>query len=289
MDSKKLNKATKNFITENSVERDALLTQDEFLRRYKISSKAFKLSGIRWSNLKKIHSDYLTNREFFENTEKSIVSKFLTNDAKDAGVHSVRSRLKNPDSLIEKIIRKIIEAKKKGIDKKITPKNYTREIEDILGIRILHVFKNDWFGIHNFILNILNDSNYKSKDIPIVYFRKGDEKSFVDSCKRNGCVAKPHPKGYRSIHYIIDPYPQRKYGSVEIQVRTVFEDGWSEIDHKLRYFTKKGSRHPLDNYLLALNRIAGSADEIGTLIKNRQAELGQKEYVSQQKKKRGNK
>lgn len=257
------------------------MTKDEFLRRFKISSKAFQFSGISWSNLKIIHADYLANREFLENTEKSLVDKFLTNDAKEAGVHSVRSRLKKPDSLIEKIIRKTIAAKKKGVYKKITPKNYSREIEDIIGIRILHVFKNDWYGIHSYILNILNDSHCKSKEIPIVYYRKGDEKSFVDSCKKNGCVAKPHPKGYRSIHYIIDPYPRRKYGSVEIQVRTVFEDGWSEIDHKLRYVTKKGGKHKLDSYLLALNRIAGSADEIGTLIKNRQAELMQAEYEKQ--------
>ena len=111
-----------------------------------------------------------------------------------------------------------------------------------------------------------------------MYYRKGDETSFIDNCIELGCQAKVHPKAYRSIHYIIEPYPNKNLVAVEIQVRTVFEDGWSEIDHQLRYSSKKGTKHPLDSYLLALNRIAGSADEIGTLIKNRQAELNQEEY-----------
>lgn len=287
MKSKKVNKDIKNIsLTENSVEKDALLPKDEFLKKIKISSKAFELANIKWSVLQKIHADYIINQGLLQGVEKDIFTKFLTSDAKEAGVHSVRSRLKKPDSLIEKIICKTIDANKKGVTKNITIKNYTSEINDIIGIRILHVFKNDWFGIHNFILN---DCKYKTKEVPTVYYRKGDEKSFVDDCKRNGCDAKVHPKAYRSIHYIIDPYPQKKIAFVEIQVRTVFEDGWSEIDHKVRYISKKGTKHVLDSYLLALNRIAGSADEIGTLIKNRQAELRQEEYERQLNSKRGKK
>lgn len=280
MKNKTANTEVKQSITENSVEKNALLPQAEFLRKFKIPLKSFEDANLKWSELQKIHADYNSNQGLLQGIEKDVIAKFLSNDAKDVGVHSVRSRLKRPDSLIEKIIRKTIDAKKKGIKKNITVKNYTSEINDLIGIRILHVFKNDWFGIHNFILS---DCKYKTKESPIAYYRKGDTKSFIDLCKKHGCDAKVHPKAYRSIHYIIDPYPQKKVGYVEIQVRTVFEDGWSEIDHKLRYVSKKGTKHALDSYLLALNRIAGSADEIGTLIRNRQAELRQKEYEQQLK------
>ncbi|MCD6068124.1 MAG: RelA/SpoT domain protein [Bacteroidetes bacterium] len=251
------------------------MPKESFLKKYSISQKDFDATKIKWNELQKIYDDYVSNQGLLQGIVTDIVSKFLTNDAKEVGIHSVRSRLKKSDSLIEKIIRKTIEAKKKGVVKNITAKNYTNEINDLIGIRILHVFKNDWFGIHNFILN---DCQYKVKESPTAYYRKGDEKTFIDECKKHGCDAKVHPKAYRSIHYIIDPYPQKKIGFAEIQVRTVFEDGWSEIDHKLRYVLKKGTKHPLDSYLLALNRIAGSADEIGTIIRNRQTELRQEEY-----------
>lgn len=273
-------------LTENSVEKNALLNEEAFLRKFKIPSTQFQATEIKWSLLEEIHKDYLENQELLQNTLNSIASKFLTNDAKDAGVHSVRSRLKKPDSLIEKVIRKTIEAKKKGVKLIIDVDNYHNHINDLIGIRILHTFKDDWFGIHNYILG---QCQYKTKEKPLVYYRKGDEKNFIDECKKNGCNARAHPKAYRSIHYIINPHPKKNIGFAEIQVRTVFEDGWSEIDHKLRYVSKKGTKHILDNYLLALNRIAGSADEIGSLIKNRQIELRQNEYREQLNFKKGKK
>lgn len=199
--------------TENSVEKNALLPKEQFLRKYKISATAFDSAKLKWTELQKIHADYLANHELFQNVTNTINAKFLTNDAKEIGVHSVRSRIKKPDSLIEKIIRKTLDAKKRGEVKNITVKNYTSEINDLIGIRILHVFKNDWFNIHNFIINICE---YKTKEKPTAYYRKGDEKAFIDECKRNGCDAKVHPKAYRSIHYIINPFPKKNFGFAEI-------------------------------------------------------------------------
>lgn len=278
----KVNKNIKNeqklSFTENSVEKNALLTKADFLKKFKISSSQFLLTKIKWSELVKIHQDYISTQTLYEGIANNIISKFLRSDAKEAGVHSVRFRLKNPESLIEKIIRKTIDNQKKGIHKTYTVKNYTKEITDLIGIRILHVFKDDWFAIHNFILQ---QCQFQTKEDPKVYYRKGDEKHFIDECKKSGCATEVHPKAYRSIHYIINPQPNKNICFVEIQVRTVFEDGWSEIDHKLRYASKKGKKHKLDRYLLALNRIAGSADEIGSIIKNRQIELRQEESEKQ--------
>ncbi|HCZ36722.1 MAG TPA: GTP pyrophosphokinase [Cytophagales bacterium] len=266
--------AQKTSFTENSVEKKALLSKEDFLKKFKISQKTFMSSKIKWIDLVKIHESYVASQDLFQNIATTLISKFLTSDAKDAGVHSVRFRLKNPESVIEKIIRKRLEGK---VTKAVTVKNYTNEITDLIGIRILHVFKDDWFGIHNYIQNC----QFKFIEIPKVYYRKGDEKHFIDECKKNGCVTEVHPKAYRSIHYIVNPHPQNKVCFAEIQVRTVFEDGWSEIDHKLRYASKKTKRHALDRYLLALNRIAGSADEIGSIIKSRQIELRREESEKQ--------
>ena len=71
--------------------------------------------------------------------------------------------------------------------------------------------------------------------------------------------------GYRSVHYLI------KYGSgyesstIEIQVRTIFEEGYGEIDHQLRY-SHENIPELLGQNLMLLNRIAGSSDEMASLI-----------------------
>ena len=96
-----------------------------------------------------------------------------------------------------------------------------------------------------------------------------------------GCRVETHFKGYRSIHYIIESAPTRDVCFAEVQVRTIFEEGWSEIDHKLRYIAKSDSLHPLEQHLSILNRIAGSADEIGSLIKAREQQLQKESYYKE--------
>jgi putative GTP pyrophosphokinase len=56
-------------------------------------------------------------------------------------------------------------------------------------------------------------------------------------------------------------------------VRTIFEEGWSEIDHRIRY--PNFSDNPLVNYFLTIfNRLSGSADEMGGFVKGLTATLG---------------
>lgn len=74
--------------------------------------------------------------------------------------------------------------------------------------------------------------------------------------------------GYRSVHYLIQTTSEtgEKF-FVEMQVRTVFEEAWSEIDHIIRY-PYDVDNPILSDYLSIFNRIVGSADEMGTFIKN---------------------
>lgn len=73
----------------------------------------------------------------------------------------------------------------------------------------------------------------------------------------------PAPTNYTSIHIVV--WCRGKYRQeyrnvpVEIQIRTALEDVWGEIDHSLKYTTKKTEDHPLrdekrvDNIFAHLN------------------------------------
>jgi hypothetical protein len=52
---------------------------------------------------------------------------------------------------------------------------------------------------------------------------------------------------------------------VEIQVRTIFEEAWAEIDHQFRYPNDPNDPY-LEASLIILNGMAGTADMLGTLI-----------------------
>ena len=80
------------------------------------------------------------------------------------------------------------------------------------------------------------------------------------------------------MHYVLESSPMKNRVLAEVQVRTIFEEGWSEIDHKIRYpnFSKDES---VKSFLAIFNRLAGSADEMGTFVKG--MVLSIKEYAEE--------
>lgn len=171
-------------------------------------------------------------------------------------VHSVRSRVKNPIRLIRKIVRKRLE----DPTRLITLDNYEDDITDLVGIRALHLFKEDWEAIHDFITH-----GWKVRETPIAYVREGDREDWIHEFKLRGCVVKKHPHSYRSVHYLIPASPTKRVTTVEVQVRTLMEEAWSEIDHRINY-PEATPYQEVRHFLGSFNRLAGMADEMGSFV-----------------------
>jgi len=232
------------------------MKSSEFLNRYSISAEAFASTGISWDELEEIREHYLQTRDELEPTARHIAN--ILN--KMEKVHSVSYRIKDPEHLMAKILRKRI-LKPQMV---INIDNYRKKITDLIGIRVLHLFKEDWMDIHSFIIQTWN-----LRKAPVAYVRRGDAAGHINSFKANGCMIKEHPYGYRSVHYLLESMVSEQAplkGPVsEVQVRTLFEEAWSSIDHHVRYPYEP--RNVLLNELLViLNRLAGSADEMGSYI-----------------------
>lgn len=232
------------------------LDQKSFFDEFCIDSEYFESTGLDWNELLLIYEDYLQLIPSLEKEAEYIVSKLI--DAPN--VHSVRRRVKKAKHLIEKIIRK----GKKYKERDISVENYREIITDLIGIRVLHLFKDDWKGIHNNILNL-----WELKETPQVNIRRGDYnlQQFRESISDLNCEIIVREHGYRSVHYLVNiPITISLNILVEIQVRTVFEEAWSEIDHIMRY--PYDTDNPIiTEYLAIFNRIVGCADEMGTFLK----------------------
>lgn len=227
----------------------------EFLFRNRIDDKTWEASGCRWAELKLIKEDHEKRQQILEESANLYVNVIR----KIPLVHSVRSRIKNSDHLIEKIVRKCVSTEEKY--KCVTVENYSEVITDLVGIRALHLFKEDCFGIARGLLDI-----WEPIEKPIAYVRSGDADDLLRKYDQAGMDVKEHPKGYRSLHCIFSSTPVSRKVSFEVQVRTIFEEGWSEIDHNVRY--PNFSDNELVSYFLAIfNRTAGSADEMGGFVK----------------------
>ena len=202
---------------------------------------------------------------------KDFIDEYLYEIDK-AGIHSYRYRTKDPEHLLEKILRKQRENPEKfaGIDHT----NFHKFITDLIGIRVFFLYREDWIHFHKYITSRFENNpelyvvdrladfdedvnHYYIAERPKVYKRAGDSKIYDENEIEiiTGGI-------YRSLHYII------KYRGyyVEIQGRTLFEEGWSEIDHDIVY------PHNQDDEMLTdfsglLNRLSGIADGMSSYFR----------------------
>lgn len=229
------------------------LNKEQFLKEHYLKEEDLLKYELKWEDLEEIYRDFKTYINICESQADFISNTLRTHEK----IHSVKSRVKNPEHLIEKVIRKTPDRKEKyGKDFQFNVDNYKNEITDLIGVRAIHIFKEDWEDIHNFI-----SRTWKVIEIT-ANVREGDD---TERFEELNIQIQSRMSGYRSVHYLIESYPTSQKVIAEIQVRTIFEEGYGEIDHQLRY-SHNQIPEVLALNLLLLNRIAGSSDEMASLI-----------------------
>lgn len=158
-------------------------------------------------------------------------------------IEHVKSRLKRPSSIARKL-------NKKGLEPTID--NALQYIDDIAGVRIVCLFRDDIYKIANVIENFDNIRVVRIKDY----------------------INKPKENGYRSYHMHVE-IPVRmlnceEWVKVEIQIRTVAMDFWASLEHKIRY--KQDADIP-DNIGKELKLCASLVEKIDSEMQNLNREI----------------
>jgi putative GTP pyrophosphokinase len=239
------------------------LEKDATLAVCNLSTTDLERSECKWEDLEWIFTLHERNSDILRAT-----AQFLADSLRQLPeVHSLKFRVKDPYHLIGKVVRKRIDNPKRAI----TPDNYAIELTDLVGLRALHLFKAEWRPIHEFVTR-----SWKQFEKPTAYHRQGDPRELIEAFEAAGCNSKEHPSAYRSVHYLLECRPTKELVVAELQVRSVFEEGWSEIDHLVRYPHSMGDEI-LNQYLTLFNRAAGIADEMGSFLQRLKAELADRE------------
>lgn len=227
-------------------------TPEEFLTAYHLPIDTFSNTQIQWEALLEIGKHHQSQDRELSITASHIASKLLLNEQ----MHSVRWRIKDPEHLMAKILRKQLQQAEKY--QNISVENYTSIITDLIGIRVLHLFKDDALTLDHFIRE-----KYHFYETPTYFYRLGDDTSYLPD---DAFVKKVHDVGYRSIHYIIETGDKDDRVFTEIQMRTLFEEGWSEIDHMIRY-PNLSDDPDIEHFLKLFNSSASFADEMANSIR----------------------
>ncbi len=128
-------------------------------------------------------------------------------------IEFIKARLKNPESIMKKLIYHGLEKTTASLSK----------LNDIAGVRVVVTYLQDLHEVAEMLA--------KQDDVKLLQIKD--------------YVKKPKPNGYRSLHLLIEVpvffANERKDIKVEVQIRTIAMDFWASLEHDLDY--KIGVNH----------------------------------------------
>lgn len=166
-------------------------------------------------------------------------------------IHSTKSRLKSVDHLREKIGRKLSEGRC------INPDSLLQVVTDLAGVRILHLFQSDIESIHRVIHRKVDAGDWHFHERPKALTWDPETVPFFEGL---GLDVQSRETAYTSVHYVVRPRSDSPL-SCEIQVRTLFEEIWGEVDHRINYPAKTDSIAAREQ-LRVLSKIVGAGSRL---------------------------
>jgi len=123
-------------------------------------------------------------------------------------IEHVTSRLKSPEGILEKVVRRGCSPTLESIRQNIT---------DIAGVRITCSFTKDTYHVLDMLTSQHDVKVLRVKDY----------------------IKNPKPNGYKSLHAIVELPVYLSEGPVpvivEVQIRTIAQDFWASLEHKIFY------------------------------------------------------
>lgn len=172
-------------------------------------------------------------------------------------IHSVKFRLKDHEHLRDKLNRKMKEAIEKQKKFPYTTKNLFSKINDLAGFRIIHLHTTQFQEIDAELKNIFKEQAWVLHEGPSA--RTWDDES-REYFKKIGIKVNKSPDLYTSVHYIIKANQDNPL-TCEIQVRTLMEEVWGEVDHTINYPYKSKS-HTCREQIKVLARVTSSSSRL---------------------------
>ncbi|MGN0695685.1 MAG: GTP pyrophosphokinase family protein [Oscillospiraceae bacterium] len=189
---------------------------------------AIALPDVPMDDLALVYSRFLSLMSLYQAAADEIVTKFQILDNEFSAkyqrnpIHTLKSRIKSPDSIIGKLNRK-------GLP--ISVEAIRTNLYDIAGVRVICQYIDDIYTLAGLLTSHDDIELLKTKDY----------------------IKNPKPNGYRSLHIVVNVpvflSTGKDYAPVEIQIRTMAMDFWASLEHELHYKTSKNVEQSLSDEL----------------------------------------
>lgn len=149
-------------------------------------------------------------------------------------IEMIKSRVKKPMSIVEKL-------KRRGLE--VSLESMKKNLDDVAGIRIICSFVDDIYQVAEMLVG--------QDDVRVIAV-----KDYIKNPKANG---------YRSYHLIIEVpvffSDGRQFIRVEVQIRTIAMDFWASLDHQLKYKKEVSDDSGIGEELKACADVIAQTDE----------------------------
>lgn len=167
-------------------------------------------------------------------TKLEVLNDELSVRNKRNPIEMIKSRVKKPMSIIEKLQRRGLEP---------TLESMVENLNDVAGIRVICTYVDDIYDVAKMLT--------RQDDVKVISI-----KDYIQNPKANG---------YRSYHMIIEIpvfFSDRKQAMrVEVQIRTIAMDFWASLDHQLKYKKDIGEAEEISSELKHCADVIAATDK----------------------------
>lgn len=178
-------------------------------------------------------------------------------------IHSVKMRIKDESHLREKVERM------RDGPTPVTKENVFKTVTDIAGVRVLHLYQKQLANIHSAINRQVEAGEWVFDENPKAYSWDPDASEFFRSLGLGVEIKESH---YTSVHYLVRPRSDAPV-CCEIQVRTLLEEVWGEIDHIVNYPTGTDSVAIYEQLRVLAKLVATGSRLADGIFKVKEAEM----------------
>ncbi len=203
-------------------------------------------------------------QNLLEQSARNLMTALRDDPTLEPYVHFIKYRVKGADSLKQKLVDKALARRAKGGVPNISADNLFTKIGDLAAVRILHLHTDQIDPMAKAIAKVFDRYAYNVKEGPtaIVW-----DQEYRELYKSFGIATQTRNSMYTSVHYVVQAVTNPPI-LVELQVRTLMEEVWGEVDHRVRYKDPTVKRACSDQLKVLARMTSGCTRLVDSIFKS---------------------
>ena len=206
---------------------------------------------------------FMANRPLFKTFAEALMSSFQNDPKLSEFIHFIKYRIKDKESLRAKLEKRVLENSE--------DRDLKESITDFAGLRIIHLHMDQLSSIHPLVLSILDVQKYELLGSPKASCW---DMEYEDLFHQIGVDAVQRKSMYTTVHYDIKGNQKTRI-ICELQVRSLMEELWGEVSHRVNYPKKSPSVSCQDQLKVLARLTSGCGRLVDSIFKTHRETAGQ--------------